>query len=196
MNFAKLKIERGAALMEFAISFPLFLGIVFGMIDLSTLMIQKSQIEYAAQESLREASLESIECEKKAIELFTEKIKQIGVTLAPQPPKAEAITYYCSELDSTPTERKCSDDIGDPLYATNLFSSTQNFLKIKVNVKASCYICDIAFGFGDRLKTYKGTFSVPLNMQDGSIAHSCYPQDLSTYNAENCYNIDNDSSQC
>ena len=198
MNFASFSSAKGTALTEFAISFPLFLGIVFGIVDISTLMIQKSQIQYAAQEALRSASIESDKCEEKAVVLFIEKMSEIGVSLSPQPPKAEASTYYCTEDPAeTDSIKKCAGDQSNPAYSTNLFLQSNTFLKLHVNVKASCYICNIALGFGEQLRTYNRIFSIPLNPigQGSEDQHLCY-QSGSGYTVSDCYNNDKDPTKC
>ena len=164
MTFARCKNSSGVSLVEFIIALPVFLGLIFGIIDLSSYMIQKMQIDFAAEEALRAAIVSSDNCHGNAVTIFQTEMEKIGVSLSSAPPELKKACSYYTQVD-------------EPTYNSTFFAANNQHLNLKISVLSNCYICNIAFGFSENLKTIKKTYTHILDSSSSSgmvLPHPCF----------------------
>jgi hypothetical protein len=156
----------GSALVEFSITLPLFLAVVFVLIDISTMLIQKKQIEFAAKNALRRSLIEASDCTARAHDLFLEELREIDVSLKPIAGAEPDCEYYSS------TARD------DSYYASSILPRVVQRLHMKVNATANCYICSLTFGLADRFQIFSKTYNQIL-----PEGHSCYDSGITEISA-------------
>ena len=109
---------RGQALLEFALVLPLFLSLVFGVIDLGRLVYQNSVVSQAAREGARVAAVEASwigssaatcntpggpVCPASAAALGADVLAAVNRMVAPFGPVPGADVYYSCDATTPPS---------------------------------------------------------------------------------------------
>lgn len=81
--------ERGAAAVEFALILPIFLMLLFGIIDFGYMINRGSMINNAARDAARAASLKSTQAEVEQVATYaTRSVGAVTVTVSCKRPPA------------------------------------------------------------------------------------------------------------
>ena len=99
----KIKSEKGAAMVEFAIVLPLLLMLVFGMIEFSIMFYDKAVITNASREGARAGIVYSYpnritdgEIEATVVNYVSDKL----ITFSATPPSAEDLTTVTGQCSN------------------------------------------------------------------------------------------------
>ena len=148
----------GASIVEFTITLPLFLGIIFTTFDISNLLTEKTQLDYAVSAGLRNAVVDESTCLETALDTIQDELLKFNIIsqkiARKNYDKPEPTTYEIRNLDGINMIRSTFSSTNSDYGPYNNYK----YLDVEVDIKFNCLVCNFALGALDNLTTFKKTY--------------------------------------